>query len=414
VALETSVGIYADPSAAVRKLIPLLLEPTPLLQIPATVRRLNTVDLTDPGSRITRLRKLLKQLGIPAADTIALPDWPSVGEVAPSAADQDNKEIFRFRNPAVEWYVTRSEQDLVRVAGFASGSPTQNLLITGRTGVGKSSFLNWVAGSAKSQGCEVIQCVPSSDRVDDLLSQLARLEADFLTAHDIAAPMARGVPKMDHQEALAKVLRKTSKRLVIIIDQVERLFPYAPTSTSGIYTVWRMLMESLGDFRRNSRVTFVLAVKEWYFLMLFPSQMQLQMDNFTYISLSDLTAAESAELVRRLATLSGFTVGDQEVDLLVTKTGGRPLALVLCFLVAVERSPEKHAIQYDYLRKTEPWNDIFEADYARLESQRQRRVILAVAFSKKEVVPEEEIVQRVWIPGHDDGDSKMIVMAVPK
>jgi len=41
-------------------------------------------------------------------------------------------------------------------------------------------------------------------------------------------------------------------------------------------------------------------------------------------------------------------------------------------------------------------------------------VILAVAFSKKEVVPEEEIVQRVWIPGHDDGDSKMIVMAVPK
>jgi hypothetical protein len=80
VALETSVSIYADPNAAAKKLIPVLLERTPPKQVPASVRRLNIVDLTDLNNRTTQLKKLLKQLGISSADALDLPVWPSGGE----------------------------------------------------------------------------------------------------------------------------------------------------------------------------------------------------------------------------------------------------------------------------------------------------------------------------------------------
>jgi signal transduction histidine kinase len=315
--------------------------------------------------------------------------------ISPVPESPDAKDIFRFRNPAAEWYVARTEQALVSKELFSSGSRGSNLLITGRTGVGKSSFLAWLSNRANNEGCAVLHCVPSSDRVDDLLLQLARQETEFLGAHDIKAPETRGIPKLDHQEALGRLLQKTTKHLVVFIDQVERLFPYTAIGTGEIYNTWRMLMEALGNFKKHPHVTWVLAVKEWYFLLLYPSEVQLRIDNFTYISLSDLKGLESASLVRRLATLAEVKVGDQEIDLIVTKTGGRPLALVLCFLVARERSPQKNFIQYDYLSKTEPWNEIFAADFARLGSQRQRRVVLALAFSKSEVVPEDEIVQRV-------------------
>ena len=89
VASEAAVSIYSDPSAAEKKLIPLLLEPTSAADIPLTIRRLNTVDLTDPKTRNASLTKLLRQLGVPAGDTLALPDWPWTHEVSLNAANPD-------------------------------------------------------------------------------------------------------------------------------------------------------------------------------------------------------------------------------------------------------------------------------------------------------------------------------------
>ena len=79
VGLESAAIISSDPNGS--RLIPLILEPTPTKLIPATIRGLNRVDLTDADTRDTRLRKLLNQIGIAATAEIALPDWPSPSEV---------------------------------------------------------------------------------------------------------------------------------------------------------------------------------------------------------------------------------------------------------------------------------------------------------------------------------------------
>jgi hypothetical protein len=62
VAMETAMTIFNDPDARARRLIPVLLEPTPRDRIRPGVRRLNWIDLTDPGTRLDRYHYLLKFL----------------------------------------------------------------------------------------------------------------------------------------------------------------------------------------------------------------------------------------------------------------------------------------------------------------------------------------------------------------
>lgn len=64
VAMETAVSIFSDPDAGGRKLIPVLLEPTPDEQIRPAVRRLKWVDLTQEDQRVQNFHQLLQVLGV--------------------------------------------------------------------------------------------------------------------------------------------------------------------------------------------------------------------------------------------------------------------------------------------------------------------------------------------------------------
>lgn len=75
VALERTITQHSDPSAVRKKLIPILLEPIPINKVPAAVRALNIIDLTNPVTRDERYAFVLKHLGIPE-HSIPPPPWP--------------------------------------------------------------------------------------------------------------------------------------------------------------------------------------------------------------------------------------------------------------------------------------------------------------------------------------------------
>ena len=390
VALESSISVYSDPSAQAKKIIPILLTAVPRDQITPSIRRLNHVDLTRDDNREEVLHRLLRQLGIPE-EKISLSALSVL--VTENVNQKPSESIYRFCQPAQEWYIPRKEEELIREILTALEQLHRNVVITGRTGFGKSSFLTWLEREAAAQGHVVIKLRSSSDQLGEFYETLKQHCLDQIEVLDVGAPVLKGVYSVDMDAVLNRLTTKTSKRLIILIDQLENLLPYASNVAAAV--VWRSITTTLASQLRNPRIVWVFAVKEWYFLALFPSELNLKLIDATYISLSDLDHVQSTELVRRLASLTNVAISNPAIDLLVTKTGGRPLTLVLAFLVATEKSPKHLIIEYDYLDETQPWNEIFKADYDRLESHRQRLIVLALAHTRRELVSQAEIVSKV-------------------
>jgi cellulose biosynthesis protein BcsQ len=88
VALETSVGLFRDPAALARRVIPVVLEPIDELQLRPVIRRLNRIDLSDQNKYRSEYRRLLDALGIGdsapqhshtaphSSEAAQLPRWP--------------------------------------------------------------------------------------------------------------------------------------------------------------------------------------------------------------------------------------------------------------------------------------------------------------------------------------------------
>jgi len=76
VALETGISVYHNLTSQQHRLIPVLVEPVDPRQIQATVRKLVTIDLTDPSTRESELLRLLRSLGLTGVSRDELPPWP--------------------------------------------------------------------------------------------------------------------------------------------------------------------------------------------------------------------------------------------------------------------------------------------------------------------------------------------------
>src|SRR5438270_2648323 len=83
VAFETAQQLYVDPSSRLRRLIPVLVEPVDRTLIRPSVRRLDTVDLTDPETREFEFLHFLRSIGLTEVARDSLPPWPEA-----SAADE--------------------------------------------------------------------------------------------------------------------------------------------------------------------------------------------------------------------------------------------------------------------------------------------------------------------------------------
>ena len=74
VAMESAIVMFQGSDASDRRLIPVLLEPTPDEDIRLSVRRLSRVDLTDSETRQQRYRFLMSSLGITEQE---IPTFPN-------------------------------------------------------------------------------------------------------------------------------------------------------------------------------------------------------------------------------------------------------------------------------------------------------------------------------------------------
>jgi signal transduction histidine kinase len=324
---------------------------------------------------------------------VCTPQWPHPTATTDTSEVRQTDSTFRFRAPAAEWYIPRREEQLIK--DILGQSTPPNLLITGRTGAGKSSLLNWLAGYTKATGAQIIKCLPLSDTLRDLLALLNQHLVELLDILEIPRPALSSIPELDLQTLLRQLLRKHQGGILILIDQIERLLPFGAGANARAHEVWRALMDAIGGFKTHASLTWIFAAKEWYFLALFPSELQLRSDSFTYLTIGDLQHTEACALLERLALLEEVEIEPESIDLLATKAGGRALTLVLTFIVAKEQSVTPKKISYQYLAENEPWNEIFEADYSCLASDRQRRIILALAHEKRELVPISTITRKV-------------------
>jgi excisionase family DNA binding protein len=91
VAMETACGIYCDPDAGSRKIIPILLEETRLDDIRLAVRRLRMIDLTDRSQRVANYHFLLRFLNVKAETLPKPPDrsGPSIAKQTKRITRQD-------------------------------------------------------------------------------------------------------------------------------------------------------------------------------------------------------------------------------------------------------------------------------------------------------------------------------------
>lgn len=73
VAMEAAMTVYSDPDASNNKLIPIILEDCD--SIPLPIKSLNCINLTDPSTRDTNLKNVIKHLGIQSNINLTLPLW---------------------------------------------------------------------------------------------------------------------------------------------------------------------------------------------------------------------------------------------------------------------------------------------------------------------------------------------------
>jgi CheY-like chemotaxis protein len=74
VAMEIACGLYQDPDSSKRKIIPILIEPTPFESIRLAVQRLRMIDLTDSSRRTPNYQYLLHFLGVRSEPIPGPPD----------------------------------------------------------------------------------------------------------------------------------------------------------------------------------------------------------------------------------------------------------------------------------------------------------------------------------------------------
>lgn len=183
-----------------------------------------------------------------------LPVWPSL------LAEQVNRtsdSLYRFCQPAQEWYIPRNEEEFIRRIQ-QSPAQSQNIVVTGRTGFGKSSFLTWFEREAAARGDLVVKIRPASDQLADFYETIKQQCLTQLESFDVGLPTLKGVYAVDIDAILNRITTKTGKRLIILIDQFESLLPHASYVAAG--ATWRSVTTTLASQLQNPRIVWVFAV----------------------------------------------------------------------------------------------------------------------------------------------------------
>jgi hypothetical protein len=246
VALESCGAVYRDPDARLRRLIPVLLEPTDASEVPPIVRGLNWIDLTDPETRRNRYHYLLKFLGV---DSKRLPDLPRIevrddgGPAPPGATPTPMLEDgpMPLDSP---YYIDRKADRSILAHLRASGA---TVTVKGHQQVGKSSLLAHLHAWAVQEGRA--SCILSFRRLEgpaltntaDMFLEIAQIIADRLELD--ADPVGDWSPQLGPKKNLTrflekKVLAQVDGPVQLLFDEADLTFPHRD-ACEGLFSTLR-------------------------------------------------------------------------------------------------------------------------------------------------------------------------------
>lgn len=306
-------------------------------------------------------------------------------------------DLYTFRDPAAAWYVTRDEErKFTEVLNRFSANRTQNLFITGPSGVGKSSFLNRTEQLLKERQFIPIRRTVMLENPQELVVALAEDVRDHLSRLKIQEPPKKESAPNDLLQCTSRLVENSKCPVVFLVDQFERIFEHGSNwDEHAIKSSWRAFVEIIRPTLRIGLVTWIVAAREHYYFILFPDEATMRYTGFSWISLSELPRHKAIRLVGKLLSLCNRSMTPSAVEVLVEGASYFPQNLILSFIRLCETLPDTKEISQEAVHEIRPWLDVFESDFGRLQTEEQRLAVLAMAHTQKEVCTIGEVKIRV-------------------
>lgn len=312
----------------------------------------------------------------------------------------ETKNIHDFKSPAEFWYVHRpEEQDLSHYLRSLSGGFTQNLMITGESGIGKSSFLNYAKQEARTLDIHAVKLRVLDPSLATFLDQLA----DSIEAHfNATPPLAPRDSRNRLMAVLSTVCRPGSRPILLLIDQFERLFEEWDIRIEilRIRDLWNKFLIIMAEINKLGRVSFILTCRSHYFFLLFPSGTDLRNRQFSYLTLQKFEPGEAAALLENLLSHANREMTGSAQELLLEKTEQEPQLIILTFINVYSERTAGEPVDEPELLRNEPWNDVFRADIDYIKQvELHKLIIFAMASIGRELCNLDEIAERIQVVG---------------
>lgn len=327
------------------------------------------------------------------------------GRAAPTP--HQRVELAEFARPAGWWYGARSEDADVRqfVDEVAAGKG-EHLILTGVSGIGKSSTLGYLERTARAADVEVVRVTIEDNGYDDFLALLADKAQRTLDARPSTAASAktRLVDVLGHWRAANE-----GRRLLLLIDQFDRLFesPSVRIQRAAMRDVWRNFVRLTRRLAEVADARIAISVRRYHFWIMGRSSRDLTQSGFRFVTLERLETDEAAGLLDRLLEAAEREMTADARQLLVRETECNPQSLALAFRETFEDREAEGPVDVGELVEARPWDRIFRRviDEA-CSTDLGRLVVLAMAHIARELCDQDEIVERVLEaePDHDHAE----------
>jgi hypothetical protein len=318
----------------------------------------------------------------------------------PSASRGTLENIHLFKDPAQAWYVHRHEETDFNdyLKSIASGW-TENKLITGESGIGKSSFLNNARIEAEKQDIKVVKLLVYEPNYDNFLLQLG--DEINKTLKIKADPLEKN-PRNRLLSLLTDYREKSNKPVLLMIDQFERLFEESSVriDESRMKQVWRQFISLCKEINGLLHISFILTSRQHFYWIMFPSLKYLKEDKFSYLFLGKFDHVEAEALLDNLLAYSGKDMTNEAKKLLLEKAENEPQIISLSFVNIFSEREHRSPVDVAELLETQPWNNIFRQDVETIcKNQLQKLVVFAMANIGRELCDIDEILERVTVVG---------------
>lgn len=316
-------------------------------------------------------------------------------------AQESIQSLHQFKEPAEAWYIHRPEEDdLSSFISDVSRGLSKNLLVTGPSGIGKSSFLNFGRTLADAEDVFSVKMRVFDTRFDSFLLQLVDSIIDQFEAIGVHDNSRRMEHPKNRLLSVLKSFRSLNKStpVILMIDQFERLFEESRVriDESLMRDVWRRFMEIASEVNQLGKISFVITAREHFFWIMFPSDIALVDSNFRYVKLRQFNQADAAVLLDRLLDIAQCSMTDDARELFLEKTDREPQVIALAFVNAFGNRTDDTAMDFAELTDLAPWDEVFKKDIdAVCRDELQKLVIFAMANIERELCDVDEIHERV-------------------